>query len=236
MNEWQNPFDNQGNTFSLLALILSLFSLILTILNRKQQNFKWEKLNEGNPVINEIRFKNWKELSQEEAHNTNWGYKPTIYSKGESSDRFVLPYRLVLYSQATNDLIPNINPVFTIEEVQNELNRLNINEDIKVSRLFTILIQFENNGKTEIRNFSIQINAQIEDELFKNVFSSNAKINLTNNQKTQISIDFNTPIDSNLPQEIGLEILLSYMNYKNKTSQKKIKALWTSKDNYWSYS
>jgi hypothetical protein len=53
--------------FTLIALIISLMSLFLNFKNRKEQNLKWERLNEAEPDLKEIRFTRFKELSENEA-------------------------------------------------------------------------------------------------------------------------------------------------------------------------
>jgi hypothetical protein len=235
MTDWTNFFNNPGGTISLFALVISILSLIRTFKNQKDQNFRWDKLNEGNPVIKEIRFQNWKELSSIEAKNIIWGYNPTIYAKGEATDSFVLPYFLKLRNAKDNLPIPNSNPIFTIEEVESELNRLGINEDVIISKIFSIKIEIENVGKTEIKNFDIQIDAKLMDQVHENIFQSKSKISLASNQKINLPFTLEIPIAMDLPEDIPLKIKLNYSNFKNENIFKSICPIWTAHDNYWSY-
>lgn len=235
MADWTNFFNNPGGAISLIALVISILGLIRTFKNQKEQNLRWDKLNEGNPVIKEIRFQNWKELSSIEAQNTIWGYNPTIYAIGEATDRFTLPYFLKLRNAKNNLPIPNTNPIFTIEEAQSELIRLGTNEDVIISKIFSIKIEIENLGKTEIKNFSIQIDAKLMDQVHQNIFQSKSKISLACNQKINLTCTLEIPIALDLPEEILLKIHLNYSNFKNENIFKTISPIWTAHDNYWSY-
>ena len=220
---------------SLLALIISSISLIWTFANQWEQNRKWDNLNEGNPEIREVRLLNCKELSKEEAMSTPWGYDPTIYGKGEASDKFVLPYYLTLRDAATNLLVPNVNPVFTLPEIEQELIRINFKGKVIVYRLFKPKFEIENMGKTEIKELSINIDAKLPNQEWNRAFTSNAKINLTGNQKSTVTFSFEIPVGIKLPDQISFKVHFNYLNYKSKIIEKIIGAKWTTNDNFWSY-
>jgi hypothetical protein len=220
---------------SLLALLIASVSLIWTFANQWEQNRKWEKLNEGNPEIKEIRLLNWKELSKEEAMNIQWGYDPSIYGKGEASDRFVVPYYLSLRDANTNVLVPNTNPVFTLPEIEQELKRIDFKGKVIVYRLFKPKFEIENMGKTEIKELSINIDAKLPNQEWNRAFTSNAKINLTGSQKSTVFFSFEIPVEIILPEQISFKVHFNYLNYKNKKTEKIIGAKWTTNDNFWSY-
>lgn len=235
MIDTPNFFGDPKVIVSLLALITSIISLILSSVNQRKQNRKWDKLNLGNPEIREIRLINWKELSLEEIETTLWGYDPLIYSLGEASNRFILPYCLTLRNMATNDIIPNTNPAFTLAEIEKELNRINFTGEYLICRLFKPKIEIENMGKTELKDLTIDIDAKISDVDWIRVHSSNVKINLASSQKSCITLSFEIPIDKILPEKIIFKLNFQHLDDKDKIIRKVIGAKWTSNDNFWSY-
>jgi len=220
---------------SLLALLIAGISLIYTLANQSKQNRRWNKLNEGNPEIAEIRLLNWKELTKEEAMSIQWGYDPHIYGKGEASDKFVIPYRLTLRDANTNELISNINPVFTFQEVEQELKRVGFKGKVKISKLFKPIFVIENMGKTEVRSLTIIIDAKLPEQEWNRAFTSNTPINLTGSQKSTVHFSFELPVETILPEQISFKIHFKYLDYNNKETEKIIGAKWTTNDNFWSY-
>lgn len=100
----ENPsfFSDPKVIISILALVISVASLIWTLANQWGQNRRWEKLNNANPELKEVRLINWKEITAEEVHSTEWGYKPDIYAKGEATNNYTLPYHLIARDSANN--------------------------------------------------------------------------------------------------------------------------------------
>jgi hypothetical protein len=235
MSESQSFFADPKVMISLLALLIAIVSLVWTFSNQWEQNRKWDKLNEGNPEIREIRLQNRLEITRAEAINKNWGYKPLLYEKGEASNLFVVPYCLTLRDAITNNLISNINPIFTIPEVEQELIRIGFTGKVKIYKAFRPLFSIENMGKTELRKLSITIDAKLPDQEWKRAFTSNAEVNLTGSQSSTVYFDFELPIESMYPQEMGFKVHFKYLNYKNIETEKNIGVKWTSEDNFWSY-
>lgn len=221
---------------SLFAFLIALASFIFTLLNQKAQNRRWDKLNEGFPEISEIRFINWLEITKEQAFNTQWGYDPHIYATGEASNIFVLPYYLKLRKTDNNEDIQRSNPVFTIEEVRNELKRIDYRGKFSIYKLFRPKFEVENAGKTEINLKSINIDAKhANSDEWRRAFTSNTEITLAGNQKTTVHFDWEVPLNSTLPDQITYKIYFKYVNHNGKTIEKTVGVKWTSKDNYWSY-
>ena len=235
MTDSPSFFSDPKVIISLFALLISIVSLIWTFANQWEQNRKWDKLNEGNPEINEIRLLNWVEYSKEEAMNKQWGYEPTIYLKAETSNIVQVPYRLTLRDVNTNELVPNINSVFTIQEVKQEIARTGFKGDVRIYKLFKPRFEIENMGKTEVKELSITIDAKLPNKDWNRAFTSNAKINLAGSQKSMVHFSFELPIETILPEQISFKIHFNYLDYKNTRVEKNIGAKWTTNDNFWSY-
>lgn len=235
MTDSPSFFSDPKVIISLLALLISLMSLIWTFSNQWEQNRKWDKLNEGNPEILEIRLQNWKEFTKEQAMNIQWGYEPLLFEKGEASEKYVTPYCLIMKDANSNKKITNINPVYSIPEAENELKRIGYTGEVILYRLFKPRFGIENMGKTEVRDLSVFIDAKLPNQEWNRAFTSNANINLTASQKSTITFTFEFPLTSILPEQISFKIHFSYLDYKNKKNEKIIGAKWTSSDNFWSY-
>ncbi|MDR6845235.1 hypothetical protein [Flavobacterium granuli] len=219
---------------SILALIISLVSLGWTLCNQYEQNRRWEKINNANPELKEVRLINWKEITATEASTVPWGYKPDIYGKGEASDNYVLPYRLIANDSSGNK-IEGLNTVFTLGEVEKELHRIQYKGDVTVSKYFRPNFIFENMGKTEAKELSIIIDAKLPDTDWRNAFTSSASSNLAGGQSTTVYFDFGLPINLEVPPQISFRILLKFKDVNNNTVEKNISVKWTTKDNFWSY-
>lgn len=198
-------------------------------------NRKWDKLNEGNPEILEIRFQNWKEFTKEQAMNIQWGYDPLLFERSEASEKFVTPYCLVMRDAKTNKRIPNSNPVYTVPEAKLELKRIGFKDDAVLYRFFKPRFGIENMGKTEVRDLSIYIDAKLPGKEWERAFTSNANINLTASQKSTVTFNLELPLASVLPEQISFKIHFSFLDYKNNKIEKIIGAKWISNDNFWSY-
>jgi hypothetical protein len=235
MQENSNFFSDPKVIISLLAILISTVSLIWTLANQWEQNRRWEKLNNGNPELKEVRLINWKELNESEAHSTEWGYKPDIYGKGEAMDNYVLPYYLIV-RDSTNNKIEGINKAFTIVEIHQELQRINYKgKNIIINKFFRPKFVFENMGKTETKELTIKIDAKLPDQDWLNVFTSNTSINLAGGQSSAIVFDFELPLNLQLPRQISFKVFLKFKDVNDRSIEKFISVKWTTNDNFWSY-
>jgi hypothetical protein len=214
---------------SLLALVISLVSLFLNFKNRREQNLKWERLNEAEPDIKEIRFTRFKELSGDEALSLDWGYEPLCYAKGEVTGEFYLPYYLSVQDAHTN-LILKTNPVSTIGELEKELNRIgHIGNCIPLIH-FKLKIIIENIGNVKLEELTIEVEMKLPDSEWIKVYNSNLEVSLSKQRTATIPIDFDLPLNS-IPAQIESKV---YFEWKNGMS-KSFGAKWTKQDDFWSY-
>lgn len=235
MQESPSFFSDPKVIIAIFALVVSMISLFWTLSNQWEQNRRWELLNNPNPELKEARLINFKEISYDEAQKTIWGYDPLIFAKGEAIGTYVLPYYLVPRDYS-GSIIEGVNPIFTIQEVDNELKRIGYKEHkINLAKLFRPKFVFENMGKTEVRKLSIKIDVKEQNQEWKNAFTSNAIINLAGGQSTTAHFDFEIPLLVKLPDQFIFLVQLKYFDINNKEINKEIAVKWTTKDNFWSY-
>lgn len=234
MNNSPSFFSDPKVIISILALLISIASLIWTLANQWEQNRRWEQLNNANLNLKEVRMINWKEVTSGEAHNTNWGYKPLIYAKEEATDRYVLPFCLIA-RDSTQKKIEGVNVIYTISELEEELKRVAYPKgNVNVTQMFRPKFVFENMGKTEAKNISINIDARLPNEEWQNAFTSNTKIHLAGGQSSTTYLDFELPLNS-FPSQISFKITLQFQDVNNRFIKKEISTKWTTNDNFWSY-
>jgi hypothetical protein len=220
---------------SILAIIISIVSLIFTISNQVDQNSKWDKLNQPNLILKEVKFLNWNEVTKDDALKTEWGYKPVLYQKTGSFNHYVLPYFISIYKKDSNQRVSNANISFTINQIVAELNKLKIkSEDVILYRLFRNVMVIENIGKTNAKKIFSTVKAKMDNQ-WVDAFTANTKIELSTNQTSSISFDIELPLFKDIPQELDFIIYLEWENTNNKKEKKSIAVKWTSQDNYWSY-
>lgn len=235
MNESYNFFSDPKVIISLLALIVSIVALIWTLANQSEQNRRWEKLNDPNPVIKEINMTSFKEITKEDALKTKWGYEPHIYAKGEATNLFSLPYFLSLHDLTTNERLTKVNPIFTIDEIEPELKRIGYTKEVTAYRYFKPKFTIENMGKTSTENLSIKVDAKLPGQEWLSAFTSNSKISLSSGQVSTFFIELELPLNIELPKHINFRINLNWKDIHSKSVSRLIDAKWTTNDNFWSY-
>ncbi len=221
-------------TISFCALIVSILAIAVSFNFQRKQDKRWEQLNSPNPQLKEATMTTFKELTLDEAKKTKWGYNLKYYSKGETIDKFIIPFYLIAKDKVGHK-VENIYPVFTISEMKNELKRLNIKSPVGSYKRFKPKFTIENMGKTEARNLTIDIEAKLPKENWQNAFSDKAVVNLAASQSSSVSFEFDNNVAIELPDQILCRIHLKYQDSNNKNFKKVVHAKWTSNDNIWSY-
>jgi hypothetical protein len=235
MNEFSTFLSDPKVILSIFALLISIVSLIWTIANQREENHRWDKLNSANIVIKEARMTKWKELTKDEAMKTDWGYEASIYSSGETSDVVQIPYHLVARDLTTKEKVIGVNPVFTIQDVREELIRVGYKNKVFITRLFRPRFVFENIGKTDATDLLIEIDAKLPNEDWKNAFKANTLITLAASQTCTVTFDIELPIGTELPEALSFKVHLTFKDIHKEVIKRETKAKWTSSDNYWSY-
>jgi hypothetical protein len=220
---------------SIGSLLLSCLSLIYTCANQYEQNRRWDSLNASNPILKEIKMIPFKEMTKIEAFETDWGYDPNIYVKGDGSEVAYVPYFLRMRNDKNGEILPNVNPVLKISEVTNELQRIKYTEKIKISKVFKPSLIIENIGKTIADELSINIQAKVQDQDWQNAFNSNSIISLAGGQGTSVQFEIEFPIYAEIPEDILFQIQMKWIDLHSTKQTKVINAKWSSKNNQWSY-
>ena len=233
-------FSDPKVILSLLAIIVSIVSLIWTLSNQWEQNRRWEEVNNANVEVKEMGFVRWKQMPKEEALSTDWGYNPVIYDNGDGAQTF-LPYRLIARDQ-NGKQIDNINPVFTVNDLNKEINRLIKIGDLpanfsnaSIHKLFRTRFVIENLGKTTAKNVEASVFSKFSSQDWTNTNLQSPKLTLSAGQQSTISINLELPLNVDLPSDISFKILLKFQDVNNNSKQKEVIGKWDTYNNLWSY-
>ncbi len=226
--------DHSGLT-SLIALILSIYNYIYTICNQKKQNYRWELIYSANPEIKEVSMSIFKQLDQLELQNTNWGHKTTIYVKGGGAGSYYLPYYLSIIDKKTNSHIAGANQVFTLESLQMEARRLNLNaSEIIYNKHFRPVFTITNWGKVQTKNLLIKIDIKFPEEEWKNIINAEKCQNLAEKQEINMicDLDLSTEI---IPEIIYFKVNFMWENENKIINEKNTYLSWHSDFDRWHY-
>ena len=227
-------FSDPKVLLSLLALFISISSLLWTLADQWEQNRRWDALNAGTVELKQARFYTWRELTHDEAFSTDWGYSPLIFGSSEVWNKFRLVYFLQPRDPATGSPVSGANPVFTIPELEAEVKRLGIQQSIIVYKAFRPTFIFENIGKTEVADCNISIAIRL-DGGWQPAFHSNAPLRIPAGQPVNVSFDFAIPITQVLPKQIDFRIHIDFVNIHEKHHSREVVASWESERDYWFY-
>lgn len=93
-------------------------------------------------------------------------------------------------------------------DVDRELKRINYKEDtVTLAKLFRPNFVFENMGKTEAQDLSINISAKLPGQQWQEAFTSNARISLAGGQASTVYFDLELPFHTDLPEQVSFRIL-----------------------------
>ncbi|MBF0475654.1 MAG: hypothetical protein HQK59_07420 [Deltaproteobacteria bacterium] len=227
-------FSDPKVLLSLFALLTSILSLFWTLANQWEQTRRWDALNAGSVELKEAKFYTWRELTRDESVSTNWGYDPLIFGSSDGWNKFRLVYFLQPCDQATGAPISNANPVFTLPELEAELKRLRIQQQIEVYKAFRPTFIFDNMGKTEVIDCKIFVEMRLEN-VWRHAFNSNIPIRIPAGTTVNISFDFAIPISQVLPKQIDFKIHIDFMDIHGKHHSREVVASWESTRDYWFY-
>ena len=231
-------FTDPKVAISLIAILISLSSLIWTFANQWEQNSRWDALNLGRVELTDVGFIIWKELSKEEALSTNWGYNPTLYSVVQErvhTGKYQLPYELILMD-SNNVRIPNSNGFFTLTEAQQEIERLKLQGNPQIFKHYQVQFNFKNTGSTSSKDTTIKITAQIPaTENPTEIFKSVEPTDLLPSSSINAVANFFVPLDATLPRIMKFSVLLAYKDAHGAINTRELPIVYDEEQNYWIY-
>jgi hypothetical protein len=228
-------FSDPKVILSILALVVSISSFCWSLRNQFDQNRRWGALNAATVEFREGRFKTWREMSKEEAFSSNWGYDPLILELQEAWNKYRLVYFLQLRDHATGAVLPHSNPVFTVAEAQAEARRVGVNSGVALFRAFRPVFVFENGGKIEALDCSIQISINFGENVWKPAFTSNAPVRIPAAGKFNVSFDFALPFEIPVPAIIRFRIHGEFSDIHGRRPPRDLVVGWESQRDYWFY-
>lgn len=238
----QGFFSDPKVAISLLALLISIASLIWTLASQSEQNRRWDVLNLSRVELTDVGFIIWREVSKEEALSINWGHKPTLFAGIENrvyTGKYRLPYELVLVDSSTKNRITGSNGFFTLQEAEQEVLRLGLRATTSkpaVFKHYSVQFDFKNTGSTIATDTKVNITSE-EPNTGKSieVFNSLQAVDLLPSTSINVVAELYTPITTELPAVLKFTISLIYKDAHKKEIKRDIPVTYDSTRNYWTY-
>ena len=199
--------------------------------NSKSESNRWQRLNSPSITINKCEVVIWKTLSGSNFENMNWGFPPLLYYNSVEN-KTLIPFRYVLHDSLTNEVIKEALPVFTKDEVDQELKRIKYSGSVKVFYVFTLRFAFENKGKTDANDVFTKIYLK-ENNNLTNPFELKLK-RLEGSGIYFLNCDY-PQLETGTPQNLSFKV---YCEYKDQDGQKYLNQFditWDAQTNQWLY-
>jgi len=226
-------FSDPKVILSLIALGISLISVIWTLANQFEQNRRWDSLNVAAVELKDVKFKVYRELTKKEAMTMNWGYSPLIYNSPDNWDKYQMIYFLQLRNAGDNSLIPTINPAFTVNEAEDEIKRLQIKSPVNIYRSFMPIFYYDNQGKTDATECTIEIYMKPDNDPWHKSFTSNTPVRIPPSKVINVAFEFAVPLHSTMYKHIDFKIKLNFKDLHGNVRTPNVIASWESDKNYW---
>jgi hypothetical protein len=226
-------FSDPKVILSLIAIGISLISFIWTLANQFEQNRRWDSLNIAAVELKDVKFKVYRELTRKEAMTMNWGYSPLIYSSPDNWDKYQMIYFLRLRNAGDDSLISNANPAFTVNEVADEIKRLQIRSPVSIYRSFMPIFYFDNQGKTDATECTIEIHMKPDNNPWHKSFTSNTPVRIPPGKVVNVTFEFDIPMQSPMYKHIDFKIKLSFTDLHGNVHTRDVASSWESDKNYW---
>lgn len=234
-------FSDPKVAISLVALAISILSLIWTLANQWNQNKRWDALNLAKIELEDEGFIIWKELSKEEVLSTKWGYEPTIFQNIEDrryTDRYQLLNCLALLDLGTNSRVPNSGIAFTLSEIEQEIIRLGLiskPEKAASSKMYQIQFKLKNMGATPATEIRVKISVESSLKgLNGDLFLSDQDVEVYPSGTMNATAIFYVPVFEKLPDMMNFNVNVTYKRADGSKVDKNIPVTYDSKRNFWS--
>ena len=190
----------KDHKFTLLQIIptaVSVIALVAAFLFNREQNIKWNALNQPQIMVVNIKLIAYEELDTSLAIKRKWGYA-TLYhpvsKDGVYTGRSRVYSQLIFWDEKKNERKICGEMIMTkMEDVKEEIKRLRLPPDIKLRKRYAFQLIFRNTGQLPAKNIRIRI--QIEDVGGKKEFPSAEISLLAGGEIQEIVRDFY--VDSN---------------------------------------
>ncbi len=225
-------FTDSKVVISLLALVVSLFTLIWNLANQWEQNRRWEAINAPNIVLRDAKMMPWEKITASQAMTRNWGYVPEIFA-GELKDEFLLLSTLKL--RTLKDDQPLDAVASTVQEAENEVKRLGLASQVKLAKTLRPFFQFENIGKTTA--YKTKISVDILDAIspqkeWRRAFEANSQPDVGVGQLTSAYFDVGLPGDG-IIGALLFRVNTEFEDSKGVKRSSITEFSWDAKANYW---
>lgn len=227
---WKDP----KTWIAILAMIGTLGNFFWSLRYQSTQNSRWEALNAPNPKIKDAHLEPYGAFALDEIKHKKWGYEQKFYAKPGSLSEVIM-YHILIAKDSAGQIIENINPVFTIPDIINELKRIKYKGPVSILKKYNPMFTFENMGKMEAKNLLISIEARVPGEDWVNVSPVKTRFNMAAGQLNSTSFYLEIPVKHEIPKKIECRITFEFQGVEDKNLKKVVETKWESSNNLWSF-
>jgi hypothetical protein len=145
-----------ANLFSLVALLVSLFTAYLTCNEQKKQNKRWNELNVGKIGISAVKFYSYRQINLNDFKSKNWGYDVHVISESSNgvldTGSLVVQNIIIGYNKKTKEYIEDLT-IITVPEMISKLQKLPNydSSNFQILKKYKVLVYFKNSGTTDCK-------------------------------------------------------------------------------------
>jgi hypothetical protein len=233
-----------GVLISIVSLLLGFGNFYYSISIQREQNRRWDALNINGVELIDTGFIIYKQISEQERTQTDWGYNPIAlrFTKDRIiSDKYQLPYELLLVKlpivNANFERVPNSNYFFTVAEANEEIKRLGLQQGtFKIYKHLQIQFDFKNLGKTIAKDVRIRITGKDpQTGIEVTPFNQDETIDLLPDRGGSTTVPLWCPINEDLPKILKFTASITYRDVHGKAQERSVPVIYDSTQNYWMY-
>jgi hypothetical protein len=156
---------------NVLPLVFSAFAIVATCHFNKEQNAKWEALNQPRITPTNITLVAFEELDTSIAVKRDWGY-PILYypviKDGVYTGRSRVYSELVFWDADKGERKWGNRIMTKLDDVKEESKRLHVPQNAPLKKHIVFLFSFRNNG--QLAAYDIKMHVQVTDDAGKKEF------------------------------------------------------------------
>jgi len=227
---------NRSDVLALVALLLSVGSLVVSLFVSFQQNKQWDLLNLGRVELVDSDFISWRTIPIEEARATKWGYEVLLTRRlenGEVTGEIRVLSRLVPFELATKRDRFDIAAV-TLEEVSaNVREHVGDADSAVIRKYFQFEFGFMNLGATIVNQLEIAVQVLLPDSKTWSDLQFSQAATLSPGRKVGKTIDLYMDPQQPFPEKLNFRMTIRYVNVNGEDIQVETQVYYLSANGKW---
>lgn len=222
--------------FALLALLISIISLIWTLANQHEQNRRWDAMNAGTIELGTCKFTTTRVLTAAEYKNYVSDYFVRAYGLPSAPGSVQFIHNIRLRDKKTNDVVADIDPTYNLAGIDPELKKMGYKDSVIALKHYEFQFQFKNTGKTEVKNLVISVQRQTPDGIWEAGIQPQTptRVPAGEDQLYVRGEIEQKPLDR-LPAKLHFRISWTFDDVSGNHQSRTVAMTWNDENNGWAY-